>query len=68
MPWYAVTVQRVEYQRADVEVEADTPEEAHEIALTETTSDEFVTVNAEERVDGVKLIPQEEYANEEESP
>lgn len=44
---YRVTLTRVEYQKAVIEVEAHDEEEAEEAALEEMTDDDWDTVNAE---------------------
>jgi hypothetical protein len=49
MPWFRVVVSRTEHMRADLDVKADSVEEAEERAM-ECDSDQFETVDAEQSV------------------
>lgn len=56
MPSYKVTIQRVEYHRAEIEVEAESVEEAKELALDDVSIDDYECTNAEETVESVKPV------------
>jgi len=58
MKKYRVEVSRVEYQLATVEVEAESEEEAGELAM-ECDSDEFRLMDADQSVESCKEINNE---------
>lgn len=53
MPRYRVVINRVEYHRAEIEVEADDEDRAEEEALDEVGTDDYECVSAEEDVASV---------------
>lgn len=58
MPMFMVVIHRTEYHRGIVQLEADSEEEARELAPTLTEADDYDCVNADETIASVALIPE----------
>lgn len=61
---YLVVLQRTEYQRAEILVEAENEEEAEEVAVEEVESDDYECINADEAVLSVKEVKENAPDNE----